>query len=280
MLVDKPEGVTSHDAVNRVRRVLGRRRVGHTGTLDPMATGLLVILVGRATRLAQFLVALEKRYSGTIRLGATSSTDDREGEVTAQSDAWRRITDPEIDAAMRALQGAYQQRPPAFSARKVAGERAYRLARRGEVPALSPREVLVRQFRLVRRDGPVVEFDARVGSGTYIRALARDLGSALGCGALLETLRRTAVGPFDVRDAVSLESLDREASRLRPVREAVAHLPVIEADGDLEESVRHGRPVPAPAGPDGPVAVLAGGRLLAVAERRGGRLEPTVVLAP
>lgn len=280
MLVDKPEGVTSHDAVHRVRRVLGTRRVGHTGTLDPMATGLLVILVGRATRLARFLMALEKRYRGTIRLGASSSTDDREGEVTAQGDAWRRVTDPEVDAAMRALEGASQQRPPAFSARKVAGERAYRLARRGEVPALSSREVLVHRFRLVHRDGPIVEFDARVGSGTYIRALARDLGSALGCGALLETLRRTAVGPFDVCDAVSLESLDREASRLRPVREAVAHLPVIEANGDLAESMRHGRPVPAPDGPDGPVAVLAADRLLAVAERRGGRLEPTVVLAP
>jgi tRNA pseudouridine55 synthase len=278
LLVDKPEGPTSHDVVDHVRRILRARRVGHTGTLDPMASGLLIILVGRATRLARFLVGLDKRYRGTIRLGASTTTDDRDGQVTSESDAWRALDQATVAAAMRALEGTHLQRPPAFSAKKVQGQRAHRAARRGSTPALVPAEVQVRQFTSTGRTGSELHFEAVVSSGTYVRALARDLGAALGCGAHLVSLRRTAVGAFDVRDAVSLEDLAADAGRLRPSREAVRHLPTVEADDAAVESLRHGRAISTPEGAEGPVAVLAGDDLVAIAERHGAHLRPRVVL--
>lgn len=278
LLIDKPEGPTSHDVVDRVRHALGVRRAGHTGTLDPLASGLLVVLTGRATRLAQFLVGLDKEYEGVIRLGETTTTDDRGGVVTARSEAWRHIADEDLRSAMRALEGTYEQRPPAFSAKKIGGERAHRAARRGERPDVAPVTVRVHRFSLRGRRGPELDFEGRVGSGTYIRALARDLGDALGCGAHLGSLRRTAVGPFHVRDALPLDALDARVPLLAP-RAAVGHLPHVVADPVTAEHLRHGRTAELPGGPEGPVAVLEGERLLAVAEGGEGRLRPRVVLA-
>lgn len=260
-----------------MRRALTTRRVGHAGTLDPLASGLLVVLVGRATRLAPFLAGLPKRYHGVIVLGAATDTDDRTGMVLETSDAWRTLSDDAVLSAMCRLTGRYAQRPPAFSARKLAGERAHRLARRGERVDLPPTQVEVRRFALVERDGARIAFDAAVTSGTYVRALARDLGRHLGCGAHLDTLRRTGVGPFDVASAIPVAQLASRPCALRPPAEAVAHLPHIVLDAPSKEHVVHGRPITAPPDVRGPVALLADGRLAAIAEVQDGTLKPRVV---
>ncbi|NIN11581.1 MAG: tRNA pseudouridine(55) synthase TruB [Gemmatimonadales bacterium] len=261
-----------------MRRALGTRRVGHTGTLDPFASGLLIVLVGRATRLARFLVGLPKCYTGTIQLGVETDTDDRTGTVTANSDDWRSVSDTAISDAMTALKGRVQQQPPPFSAKKLAGERAHRLARRGKPVDLQPREVEVGEFALMGREGPLMHFAAQVSSGTYLRALARDLGAALRCGAHLHQLRRTAVGPFRVEDAVAPEAVDRQRTPIHAPREAVQHLPTFELNDELRGKVVHGQPVPAADAVDDPVALVAHGRLVAVAERQGDLFKPRVVL--
>ena len=184
-----------------MRRTLKIRRAGHTGTLDPFASGLLVILLGRATRLSRFVVGLRNTYSGRIRLGETTDTGDLTGEVVESSDDWEAVADSDVEAAMGRLTGSLSQTPPSFSAKKVGGQRAYRLARRGEQVELPPCEVQVYRFQLQNRSGPLVEFSCEVGSGTYVRALARDLGAALGCGAHLQALRRQTVVPFNVDQA-------------------------------------------------------------------------------
>jgi len=279
LLVDKPAGPTSHDVVAAVRRSLGTRRVGHTGTLDPFATGLMVVLVGRATRLAQFLVGLPKEYQGTARLGLTTTTDDLTGEPLGGSDDWRGIADATIGDAMGSLTGRLQQRPPRFSAKKVAGRAAHRRARRGEVFELAPEWVDVRQFTLRSRDGPDLTFDAVVASGVYVRALARDLGERLGCGAHLIALRRIAVGPFRLLDALPLNQVPAvAASGLRPSSEAVRHLQPVQIDESARAQVRRGRAISAPADASGVVALLAGDDLVAVAEADGVVLKPSVVL--
>lgn len=277
--MDKPEGPTSHDVVDAVRRALHVRRVGHAGTLDPFASGLLVILVGRATRLAPYLVSLPKRYRGTIRLGTATDTDDRTGAPTATSEAWRRLDDETIADTMRALTGRLEQRPPAFSARKLGGERAYRLARKGGSVSLEPRIVEVHRFHLARRDGAAVEFECEVSGGTYVRALARDLGEQLACAAHLERLHRTAVGAFRVEDAVSADDLADAAGRLRPPLDAVRHLPRVELAPDDRTRVVHGRPLDAPAIDGEHVALVSDGGLVAVAQRSGAVLKPRTVVA-
>jgi len=276
-LIDKPAGPTAHDVVAHVRRTLKIRRAGHTGTLDPFASGLLVILLGRATRLSRFVVDLRKTYSGRIRLGETTDTGDPTGEVVESSDDWETVTDSDVESAMGRLTGSLTQTPPSFSAKKVGGQRAYRLARRGEQIELSPCQVQVYRFQLHNRSGPLVEFSCEVGSGTYVRALARDLGAALGCGAHLQALRRQTVGPFDVDQAESLEELGATTA-LRPALEAVAHLPVIVIERESQVKVRHGQSIPSTADADGPVALVAEDELLAVAESRDGVLKPKVVL--
>jgi len=278
MLVDKPSGPSSHDVVDAVRRAAGVRRVGHAGTLDPFASGLLLVLVGRTTRLSQYMVGLGKSYTGRIRLGVQTDTDDASGLVTAATEAWRTVETAEIERVMASLTGRIVQRPPTYSAKKTGGERAYRLARRGRAVVLDATEVDVGVFHLVRHEESAVEFHAEVGSGTYIRALARDLGAGLGCGAHLEALRRTRVGTFGIEDAVSLEALDGRALPLRSAGEAVHHLPRRDMTREEFQLVRHGRPLLGADQDEGPVALGYDGDLIAVAESVDGLLKPRVVL--
>ena len=211
IIVDKPGGMTSHDVVARVRRLAGTRRVGHAGTLDPMATGVLVIGVEKATRLLGYLTLTEKTYQATIRLGASTSTDDAEGEPTGGSPA-TDLPPGALDAEIAELTGDIWQVPPGVSAIKVNGQRAYKLTRAGAAPELAARPVTVYEFTVtdVRQAGDFLDLDAviRCSSGTYIRALARDLGAALGTGGHLTALRRTAVGPYDLAQAHTLQELE------------------------------------------------------------------------
>jgi tRNA pseudouridine55 synthase len=224
LVVDKPAGWTSHDVVAQVRCLAGTRRVGHAGTLDPMATGILVIGVGRATRLLGYLALTEKEYLATIRLGQATDTGDAEGRVTASADASATAASA-VQAAAAALTGEIQQVPPAVSAIKVAGQRAYRLARAGAPPDLAARAVTVREFRVLdcRPAGSLLDVDVavRCSSGTYVRSLARDLGEALGVGGHLTMLRRTRVGPYGLGLARTLDELARELS-IVPLEEAAA----------------------------------------------------------
>jgi len=276
-LVAKPGGPTSHDVVDQVRRALGLRRVGHLGTLDPFAAGLLVIVVGRATRLAQYAADWTKSYEGVIRLGRTTATDDATGPTAGASDAWQSLDRAHVEAALARFHGAYEQRPPAYSAVKVEGERAYRRARRGEPVALAARPVLVSALELVRFAPPDVAFRATVSGGTYVRGLARDVGEELGCGAHLATLVRTRVGPFRLEDGVMPERLT--AGDLRDPATLVAELPRRDLDETARVAVMHGRPVSAGKGEEGRVALFADGHLVAVAEREGDLLKPRVVVA-
>ncbi|MBI4502938.1 MAG: tRNA pseudouridine(55) synthase TruB [Gemmatimonadetes bacterium] len=275
--MDKPAGPTSHDVVATVRRALNTRRVGHAGTLDPFATGLLVVLVGKATRLARFFLSLPKVYTGTIRLGQSTTTDDLTGQLLHASQAWLGLTDSEVERALTSLIGRTDQRPPMFSAKSVAGRRAYRRARRGEQFELDPEPIDVYRLDLVSRSGPDLVIHAEVGSGVYLRALARDLGDRLGCGAHLAALRRVAVGPFAAADAIPLGDLAIGPVALRPARDAVAHLPLIRLDEESRVAVRHGRAIPSAGAGTGPVALFAGEELVAVAESDGVVLRPSVV---
>jgi len=276
-LVAKPGGPTSHDVVDQVRRALGLRRVGHLGTLDPFAAGLLVVVVGRATRLAPYAADWTKSYEGVIRLGRTTATDDATGPTAGASDAWRSLDRARVEAALARFRGAYVQRPPAYSAVKVEGERAYRRARRGEPVALAARPVEVSALELVRFAPPDVAFRATVSGGTYLRGLARDVGEELGCGAHLATLVRTRVGPFRLEEGVAPERLT--AGDLRDPATLVAELPRRDLDDAGRTAVMHGRPVPAGMGEEGRVALFADGHLVAVAEREGELLKPRVVVA-
>jgi tRNA pseudouridine55 synthase len=218
VIVDKPGGMTSHDVVARIRRLAGTRRVGHAGTLDPMATGVLVIGVEKATRLLGYLTLTEKTYAGTIRLGQSTSTDDAEGEPTGGSPAIG--IDPDaLEAEIGKLTGDISQVPPGVSAIKVNGQRAYKLTRAGAAPELAARPVTVYEFTVTgtRQQGDFLDLDAviRCSSGTYIRALARDLGAALGTGGHLTALRRTAVGPYDLAQAHTLPELEDQKRQTR-----------------------------------------------------------------
>jgi len=280
LLADKPRGITSHDVVARARRLLGIRKVGHAGTLDPMATGLLLLGVGSATRLLSYLVGLDKEYTATITLGATTDTDDAEGETVATSDA-SGVTDAEIADGIHALTGPIQQVPSSFSAIKVDGRRAYELARAGEAVELAARPVTIHAFELLgmRREGATVDLDVRVecSSGTYIRSLARDLGAALGVGGHLTVLRRTRVGPFAVADAVTLPDprTDPDASApalLDPAEVASRLFPVVRLDADATRDIANGKRVELDA-PDAELAaaLTPEGRLAALVELRRGR---------
>lgn len=212
VLLDKPSGITSHDAVAIFRRASGIRRTGHTGTLDPLATGLLVLCAGRATRLQAFLTGMPKEYTGEIQFGWATETYDAEGEPVGEASPVdvERAQLEEIIA--RELTGEIAQVPPAYSAKKVEGRRAYELARKGKAPNLEPRRVKIDSFHIESVDGSVARFFVRCSAGTYVRSLAHDLGRAVGCGAFLRSLRRTAVGDFDVAKALSIEAL-REMPR-------------------------------------------------------------------
>lgn len=282
--VDKPAGPSSHDVVAIARRSLGTRRVGHTGTLDPLATGLLLLCVGPATRLAEFLTGLPKRYRARVRLGVRTTTDDAEGEIEATSEAWRRLGRADAEGALAGLRGPILQTPPRFSAKKVGGRTAYDLARRGEEVRLAPVPVEVLALEMTAWDPPDLELDVRCSSGTYIRALARDLGAALGVGAHLTALRRTEVGDFRVEDALPLDALERAdavaAAWVAPAA-ALAHLPTVEVSAEDAARIAHGRAVglggSAPGLEGGAVAVLSARELVAVAARAGDRLLPRKV---
>lgn len=274
VLVDKPQGLTSHDVVGRARRALGVRRVGHSGTLDPMATGLLVLGVGWATRLMRFTDAAAKTYDAEVTLGVETDTWDAEGEVVATAAVTAGAGD--VSDALGAFVGDIEQVPPMYAAIKVGGEKLYDKARRGEEIAREPRAVTVHAVDLTDVGGDRIRFTVTCSAGTYVRSIAHDLGVALGCGAHLSGLRRTAIGPHVVADAVTPDELDSGGRALiRPPLELVAHLSRVEVDADGAARVSSGQRLDAVG--DGLVAIVRadGGALVAVYD--GGR---PVVTAP
>jgi tRNA pseudouridine55 synthase len=298
LVVDKPAGLTSHDVVQRVRRITQERSVGHLGTLDPIATGVLPLLLGKFTRLAQFFGDAEKDYEGTIRFGWSTDTYDDEGEpLDAQKPA--TFSDAELQAAVASLTGRIQQMPPPFSAKKIAGVPAYKLARKGEAPNLKSVEVEVVEFKLgiavepASTAGPnsilhnthyrtLYNFHARVGSGTYIRSLAHDLGQILGCGAHLASLKRTRSGEFSLHQAVALDSLtpDSVIDALVSPKAILAGMPNVVLRSDETSRIRHGNATNLPVfSPASLVKVFDGTDLIAIAQRVAGTLfQPKVVL--
>jgi tRNA pseudouridine55 synthase len=281
IIVDKPAGLTSHDVVARVRRLVGTRKVGHAGTLDPMATGVLVVGVQQATRLLGHLTLNHKEYRGTVRLGQATSTDDAEGEITASADA-SAVPPQAITAAAAALTGEIQQVPPGVSAIKVGGQRAYRLTRAGQAPELAARPVTVSVLDVldVRAAGPVTDVDIAVtcSSGTYIRAIARDLGAALGTGGHLTALRRTRSGPYTQQDAATLDELEARL-RVIPLAQAAA-FGRRELTAEQAALVGHGGKLPAAGGGAGPVAAFApDGTLVALLTEDGGHARSLAVFA-
>jgi tRNA pseudouridine55 synthase len=273
LLVDKPAGMTSHDVVATVRRSRGVRKVGHAGTLDPMATGLLVLGLGRATRLLRFLGELPKTYAGAFRLGVETTTLDAEGEVTREAAV--EATDEQVAAAMAGLVGESFQRPPAYSAVKVGGRKLYDAARAGEMLEAAPRPIRVDRFDPIGRTDDRVHFVAVVSGGTYVRVLVADVGTRLGCGAHLVALRRTAIGRFSADDATAPDAV----GHVLPMERAIDHLPIVALDPEEARVARHGS-ILGPAGIAGPYAVVdAGGRLIGVYRDDGAKARPEVILA-
>ena len=281
VVIDKPVGMTSHDVVARIRRLVGTRKVGHAGTLDPMATGVLVVGVGRATRLLGHLALAEKGYTATIRLGASTVTDDAEGEVVDVADA-SGVTPAALAAEVAELTGTIRQVPSAVSAVKVDGVRSYARVRSGEQVALKAREVTIGRLEIMRTQwhGRHLDVDVEVdcSSGTYVRALARDLGAALGVGGHLTALRRTRVGPFGVDSARTLDQL-AEAPTVMPLADAAAAVfPRLDVDAETAARVAHGAPMPRTGVDPGPVAVFGpDGTLLSLVQDRGPRAKHLVV---
>ena len=277
VVVDKPAGLTSHDVVARVRRLAGTRRVGHAGTLDPMATGVLVLGVGRATRLLGHLAGHDKEYDATIRLGATTTTDDAEGEVVATADA-TAVTDAAIAEHLAGLVGDLLQVPAAVSAVKVDGRRAYQRVRAGEQVELAARPVHVAAFDLLTRRGNDLDVHVQCSTGTYVRALARDVGAALGVGAHLTALRRTRVGAFTLAEAATLDQLADDFV-MTPLAAAVAAaFPRWDVTADDARRLAFGQRL-APVGLDsGPVGAFApDGAVVAIVEERDGAVRPVAV---
>jgi tRNA pseudouridine55 synthase len=275
VVVYKPRGITSHDVVDGVRRILGTKKVGHAGTLDPMAQGVLVLGVGRATRLLRYLSGLDKEYEGTGVLGVETDTLDADGDVVRTAPV-----DVEPDALEKALGsfiGEIDQVPPAYSAVKVGGERLYRAARRGEAVEAEPRRVRVDAFELTQFRSPEFDFVVRCSSGTYVRSLVADVGTALGPGAHLSRLVRTRVGPFGLDRAVMLNRLRQP----RPIDEAVAHLPSFRLEHPDEARAASNGVCLAPADIEGPYALYApDGRLIGIWRDTGTKSCPEMVLAP
>jgi tRNA pseudouridine55 synthase len=273
LLVDKPAGITSHDVVDSVRRTLATRKVGHAGTLDPMATGLLLIGVGRATRLLRFLGGLAKTYEGTLRLGVETDTLDADGEIVRESPV--DITEEQLAGAMRGMVGESRQAPPAYSAVKVGGRKLYEAARAGERLEAEPRPIRVDAFDLLSFEPPDATFRVVCSGGTYVRVLVADVGAAVSTGAHLTTLRRTAIGPYRVEDAVTPDAVHEPL----PVEAAVGHLPRLDLDADEAAAASHGRPL-GPVGIEGPYGVFGpNGHLIGVYEDDGPRARPQVILA-
>ncbi len=284
VVVDKPAGMTSHDVISRLRRLLGTRRIGHAGTLDPMATGVLVCGVQRATKLLGHLPLEPKVYRGTVRLGVSTSTDDAEGERTGGADA-SDMSEPAILAGIADLSGAIEQVPSAVSAVKVGGRRAYSLVRGGEQVRLTARPVSVSRFELLelRRGHRVTDLDVLVecGGGTYVRALARDLGAALGVGGHLTALRRTRVGSFDLNVARTLEELAGRPGLSAGLDEVVATaFPHRDVDAQQVRVLAHGGPLPAVGLSGTHAAIDCEGHAVALLAERDGQARPVLVLRP
>jgi tRNA pseudouridine55 synthase len=291
VIVDKPGGMTSHDVVARVRRLAGTRKVGHAGTLDPMATGVLVVGVEKATRLLGYLMLTEKEYAATIRLGQSTSTDDAEGEITGTGSA-ADVSAETLHEAVAGLVGEILQVPPVVSAIKVGGQRAYKLTRAGAAPELAARPVTVYEFTVtaLRREGGMADVDAtvRCSSGTYIRALARDLGVALGTGGHLTRLRRTRVGGYGLKDARTLEQLADRFEVLPLAQAASAAFPRRNLSAEEARRLANGGRLaaqvgvgtPADAGAQAPTAAFApDGTLIALVAEESGQAKPLVVFA-
>ena len=309
IVIDKPEGPTSHDVVGRVRRILHETRVGHAGTLDPLASGVVVVVVGRATRLSAYLTSDDKRYRASVRFGFATTTCDRQGDPLAPPAPVPADLESRVREALDARLGTHPQTPPAYSAKKIDGERAHRLARRGEAVAPAPALVTLKAWTLVALDGDVATIDLHTSAGFYVRSLAHDVGAALGCGGHLAALRRTGSGVFTIDGAVPLPPPDADATSLlaalRPFDTLLPDWPAAVVTAAGAERVRHGALI----GPDActrwpdavstsvasaPVADVRGdqplhrqptvrlvdeaGRLLALAVWRDGVLHPSVVL--
>jgi tRNA pseudouridine55 synthase len=287
LIIDKPGGLTSHDVVNRVRRILQERSVGHLGTLDPLATGVLPLVVGNLTRLAQFYTSSEKTYEGTIRFGFATDTYDAEGEPTSPAQDVAVSLDQLRQLASR-FRGTIEQTPPPFSAKKIQGVPAYKLARKHAEVALKPVQVEVKEFEILESAGCVASFRARVASGTYMRSVAHDMGQLIGYGAHLASLRRTSVGEFELADSHTLEELDVAVKTdetndifIHP-RKLLPQFPSVTANEEMAARIRTGRPVNLPElSQSRMVKVFAGQReLIAIATRVAGTLfHAKIVLA-
>lgn len=290
VLVDKPAGPTSHDVVAMARRALGTRRVGHTGTLDPFATGLLMLCVGSATRLVEYFHLLPKTYEAELVFGEARDTDDRTGAVIARAEVGPELDAARLERALAASRGRSDQRPPDFSARRKAGRRAHEAARSGEPLVLDPRPIEVRAARLLDWNPPVARVVYSVSTGTYIRALARDLGEELDCPAHLGALRRTRIGPFEAERADTASEIGWDGAGTLSLLAALAWLPSRELTDAERVDVGHGRPIAgadaeAPAtSVDGlepgilPVVLHASGELVAVGRRAEQAIRPEKVL--
>ncbi|GAB4431828.1 MAG: tRNA pseudouridine(55) synthase TruB [Anaerolineae bacterium] len=267
--INKPKGLTSHDVVARVRKITGQRKAGHTGTLDPMATGVLVLCLGHATRLIEYAVPGRKRYQTTLYFGVSTATHDAEGEITARSSAGH-LTDDFLAGLLPSFTGQIMQRPPAFSAIKQGGQPLYKAARAGKPVVVDPRPVTIYDLTWLRWEPPRLTLDITCSAGTYIRSLARDLGEAAGVGAHLVELCRTANGPWQLAEAVPLELLTPDNWRpyLQPPDSAIAHLPRATLTADQAEAVRCGRQIVLPetaANPEMPLRVYSSaGQFLAI----------------
>ncbi len=301
LVIDKPAGPTSHDIVARMRRVLRERRIGHTGTLDPLATGVLPLVVGRATRLARFLSATEKRYDAVVRLGVATDSGDSEGSPVGE--AWTGAIPARdvVERALDAFRGEFQQTPPAFSAKKIGGQRSYELARKGLTPTrasdasadggggIRPQTVRVTQLEVTALDGDRLALSLTCSAGFYVRALAADLGERLGTGAHLVALRRTRVGALTLDTAVALDAAEGDpaaaAAALVPLARMLTELPAVTLDADAVRRAVQGRDLDSAVAAGGPSAFVRlldeAGDLVAIAEPsegRAGLLHPSVVL--
>ena len=287
LIIDKPAGLTSHDVVARVRRILKQRDVGHLGTLDPLATGVLPLVLGNMTRLAQFYLASEKSYEGVIRFGFATDTYDAEGRPVGPIQE-PSLTLREVQKLSVKFKGEIEQMPPPFSAKKIRGVPAYKLARQKKEVSLAPVNVQVFEFEISALGGAHANFLARVASGTYLRSIAHELGQLAGCGAHLQSLRRTSIAEFELKDAKTLEELEETARSGRPLDKLLVHprkllplLPAVTATDEMAARIRHGRPVNLPElSRARQVKVFYGQRnLIAISTRVAGTLfQPKIVL--
>ena len=287
--VKKPAGITSRDAVDRVQRLVRPAKTGHAGTLDPLATGVLVICVGQATRLIRYVQQMRKHYRATFLLGRHSETDDIEGPVSEIPNA-KPPSRQEIDRVLPQFVGEIRQRPPAHSAIKIGGRRAYKLARQGASFEIADRAITVYRIEVQKFEYPELQLDIECGSGTYVRALGRDIGAALGTGAVMSALERTAIGPFSIEQAVALDCLTTESllEHVQPGLATVADLPSVQVSDAQAIDIRNGLPIPMPAGADYELpmtkssewtALNSTGQLIAILhEKCSGQLWPAMNL--